>query len=290
MNYNDTMNLISSGNFGAQFDESSVDACDNDVEIGQSANVVDYSENMVAILDSARQAYVSAKDSASYAAAHTYILWQETQKTQEAREWLAKQIEERNIEIAGYNKSREQAISNADLLIGLSAKHKLVKIDAREGASKFTKIVKYTLDFVQPKQASNVSRYVLALEWLESQFAKSDVTDAKPLVAAINSAGGFEVIVLQQRAKKSPVATIKKADALDSAQTKYDVLANAATIEEVRFNSKHQNKGYVVLIARVVDGKTQILGELPFSQEQLDHAVASIDEKNFVSSHAELAA
>jgi hypothetical protein len=58
----------------------------------------------------------------------------------------------------------------------------------------------------------------------------------------------------------------------------------------VRFNSKHQNKGYVVLIARVVDGKTQILGELPFSQEQLDHAVASIDEKNFVSSHAELAA
>ena len=244
-------------------------------------DIVDNSGQLQTLVQSARDAYSLSKSNAAYAAAHSYMLWREIEKSSEANAWFENAIKKRNDEIDAYNKEREEGKSRENIREGLNACDKLVKISSREGASKFTLLVKYALDFVVPKQASNVSRYTLVLEWIDRHFATINVVDVSDIVSSINSVGGFEHVVLQQRGIAKPKVKAPDGDKASITQAKYKTLSEAKCLSKLKLNAKHQNKGYVVLVARYVEGKAEILGELPISEKQLDQAVAAIDEMKF---------
>lgn len=140
-------------------------------------------------IKAARAAFGLSKDSAAKAAAYTYIVWRQSRGPHalpEAKAHVEKAIEDHNA--------------------GVDAKAKemgFVKIKAREGASDFTVIVKYVLNFVRSTDSSNVSRYAKALQWLHSRFGNVALTGADELVDAINEAGGFEAIQKNVKAKST---------------------------------------------------------------------------------------
>ena len=245
------------------------------------ANMNDNDDELKALVREARAAFSLAKENASWAAAHTYMLWLKTTASSDAASWFNEQVKARNAAITQDNKMLVADSLPADAVRGLAAGEKLVKIAARAGTSNFTVVVKYALDFVHPKQATNVSRYVLVLEWVHSAFENRVVADASVLVKAINDAGGFETVVRMQRAMRS--SGIVKAPAKEkSAPTdKYQVIFDAKCLGEVDFNAKHAEKGFVVLIGRFAAGKVQVVGELKLTQAQLDAAVANLDEFDF---------
>lgn len=245
------------------------------------ANMQDSSDELIAIVKQARAAFSMAKENASWAAAHTYVLWLKTTASDGAEYWFSKEVTARNSAIFQSNKKREESSWPADPINGLAAGEKWSKINAREGTSKFNRVVKYALDFVHPKQATNVSRYVLVMEWLHDNFGATLVSDASVLAKAINAAGGFETVVRMQRAQKSKVVTQvaqkTKADHVD----KYAVIEQARCLYEVNLDAKHCQKGVVVLVGRFAEGRVQIVGELKIAADHLDKAVANIDEMYF---------
>ena len=51
------------------------------------------------------------------------------------------------------------------------AKRRRVMIEARDGASTFTRFVKYVFQFSEVQHSDQVAKYSLVLEWIHSQFA-----------------------------------------------------------------------------------------------------------------------
>jgi hypothetical protein len=78
-----------------------------------------------------------------------------------------------------------------------------VKIDAKEGASSFTEIVKYTFEFDRAIHSSSVYRFATALEWIKGQFKDEEINEIAEIVAAIEAAGGFEAILEEIRLNRS---------------------------------------------------------------------------------------
>src|ERR1039457_5596370 len=61
-------------------------------------------------IDKAKQSFVLSKDSSIEAAAHVYIVWDDTQSEHAdtySKAWMEKQIEDHNIEIDQHNKKVE---------------------------------------------------------------------------------------------------------------------------------------------------------------------------------------
>ena len=281
----DFMSLMSNATISPATIEPELEVLDEDAVASAQAtpysNMGDKSEELEAIVDKARAAYSMAKENASWAAAHTYMLWLKTNASTDAADWFEKQVKARNKEIDDLNKTLKEIKLPGDAHNGLAAGEKLVQIGARLGTSDFTRAVKYALDFIHPKQATNVSRYVLVIEWLHCKFGQIVVKDAAEFVKAITDAGGFETVVRMRRADKSLGVVKSPAKSKDAPSDKYGVLNQAKCLHEVSFDAKHSRKGLVVLIARFVEGKAQIIGELKLSEAELNKAVGNLDELDF---------
>ena len=274
-------------------DNMTVSAATSDTAVRMEEEIDDYFspyenpefkfDELNEIVTNARNAYSSAKDNASWAAAYTYLFWLNVNATKAANEWFAKQVEARNDEIVQYNLNAKKAGYPADPAKGLAAGEELVKIGARKGASDFNVIVKYALDFIHSKQATNVSRYVRVLEWVHEKFKDIVVEDAAVLVAKITEVGGFETVVRIQRTQSGAAANTSANSQKADVAPKYETLKNAACLVELKLNAKHTHDNFVVLVGRYADNKVQVLGELKLTKAQLDAAVANIDEMNFQS-------
>ena len=272
---------ISAANHGQKPVNQEADSCDTEEEGSPYEDMEDTGDELVAIVGLARAAYSAAKDNASWAAAHTYLLWVKTYASDEAKTWFRKQVDERNKKLTANNATLERDPSNAEAMGELSPGEKWMPIKARNGASKFTEVVKYAFDFVQPRQASNVSRYVSVVEWLHSKFEGEVVPDAAYLVKEIIKVGGFETVVRLQRSKDSVSSSRAVTPAANAPTSKYETLKKAKCFQEIEFAAKNVHEGLAVLIGRFVDGKVQIVGELKITKADLDVQVGKLDEMDF---------
>ena len=240
-------------------------AINADINASVYDNMPNKGDELAAIVDQARSAFNVAKDQASWAAAHTYKLWVEIHHSTDAEEWFKAALATRNEEIKAENSSNKDNVGYV----------KQLEIKSRTGASQFNDVVKYALNFVYVKQASNVSRYVQVLEWLYKQFNGQMIANTSDIVGAITAAGGTKPTPVKQPAANNDNAQNVKAT------EKYEVLKAANALCEVVFKPKYVNNGYVVLIGRVAGTKIEVLGELPINQARLDAEVANIDEMYF---------
>jgi hypothetical protein len=233
--------------------------------------------------DHARQAYSMAKENSSWAAVYTFKLSQEIESSASANDWFETEVKKRNDKIDDDLKKLVEGDSPDYAALGLYfGEKKMVRIRPREGANKYTQIIKFALDLVYEKQASLVSRYCLVLEWLKNNFSTKPNSKPAEMVNAINAAGGFEAVIRIQRRVKEAQKSISKPESIDAANNKLNVLLAAKALQEFDLNAKNIHKGFVVMIGRYAEGKVQVIGELKLSEAQFTKEVSKLDEMLFM--------
>lgn len=214
----------------------------------------------------------TSKGKAAEAVGHAYAFWRKAldpKSEPKAQEWAKQQIAKRNDEIDAYN-----AVQHKN-----GSKDRLVRVDMKMDASRFTAPVKFIFDFRSPKHASNVSRYASVLEWVHAKFRDKVIHTADDIVAEINAAGGFEEVLTIKRGPKGKATPSKrgklaKAAANDNLAAANKVLTQirvAAAGTHVSFQSYPAKDGkpgqVVVALGRWKDGKVEVVSTIPLPKD-----------------------
>lgn len=264
-------------------------------------------------LSLARDCLNRSKDGAAEAAGVSYMLHRACEGGEPAK-WLTAQIEARNIEIKKHNDDlsdlfkrakdfmdgklskedhlnkkpadeAEKQVHEAERselrrISGLSLKEKnkmrRILVEAREGASKYTKLVKFIFQFDKDFHAGMVSRYSLALEWIGSKFDQSvdmEVDDIKKLILDND---GFEKIVLDQREindnseESQEQASIISKAIKAAARGKVETMGPIITVPIIPDRTKD---GFGLLLFRMVEGEVSVIGDAGLTDYDIDRAV-----------------
>lgn len=221
---------------------------------------------------SANNCHNTSKGKAAEAAAHALLAWRAAQgpkAPKTAKTWVEQAIAKRNQEIDQCNDEFRKA----------NSKERLVRVDMKETAARFTKWVKFVFDFRLSSQASLVSRYSAVIEWADWKFKDKQIHSVSDITQMIDAAGGFEEVLALKRGEKKgskgklkPAANDNQALAgkvLDqikaSAVTSKPVTTYAATIEGV--------DKLVVSLGRSSDGKVDVISTVPLPTEGADHVL-----------------
>ena len=223
--------------------------------------------------------------------------------TSESKKWISTEIELINKEIEEHNKTEDKLIEKAknyhegklpsdDWLViapknpeekkqkeaeaaRLLAIHKRdrkakqaarkVKIEAREGASPYTVLVKYVFGFDRSSHANSVYRFCLALEWIGDLFGKEFVEEPTEIVDAINKAGGFEEILEAMRLKKGGVEDQENERTIMAERHYKDTCAAlkiAKPIAKIKAQARFAHDNIVLMVGRYDGTSIDIVGEL----------------------------
>lgn len=260
-------------------------------------------DDMLGFISSAQLDYANSKTSAMKSAANAYLVYHHGESAcaaPEMRLWLDQQIATRNGEIDKFNgdvdndKRRAKKLAERTLNEEISdeeksrltalhtrtssewAKAKRVKIEGREGASAFTRIVKFVFGFDKPADASLVSRYAKVLEYIEQhkdELAGELTVDA--IVALLNNAGGFEAALEKARNPEAANDDMVRTATLNKIKEAVD---RAGSGTEIAFKTKHQQNGYVFLLGRPSANGVRVCGELAINDNEAEALLLKIDQ------------
>jgi hypothetical protein len=300
-----------------------------------AVHLFDNLDDLERMITTANATLHRSKESAMEAAAHCYMIWLGTREGA-AGNWLRDAIAAKNDAIDKHNKGEKERYDEAkDYLAGkLKADHIAVKktkgdaekkrqeekiaefttlskmsekerqrrrkmrIEGRAGASPFTEIVKYVFGFENFSDATLVSRYALALDWIDMAFFKSHPADYAEIVTTMRDAGGFEQVIEAQRlvandniesgagidTKKAMEAFLK--DAGDALSLKSGKEALASFKMEVTTSSNNA----VLLLGHYVGGQVRVVGEAVLGKEDVDRALRNYGDTVGLSSNPHIEA
>lgn len=289
-------------------------------------------ERMVAVANTSLH---RSKESAMEAAAHCYIIWLGSRKGM-AQSWLKDAVTKKNQEIEAFNKSekaaydeaknyfagklapdhiamkktkgeaerkqQEQKIAEFTALNNMTEKDRQkirkVRIEGREGSSQFTEIVKYVFGFDKSSDATLVSRYTLALDWIHNAFEGAPPADHDAVVVAMREAGGFENVIDAQRAianakeddstgidaKKAMEAFLKDAGEVLSLKSSKEALAS------FKMEASTTSNNAVLLLGHYVGGQVRVVGEALLSKEDVERALRNYGDAAVLPSNSHVEA
>lgn len=271
-------------------------------------------DELTLLIDGANASLRVTKDSAKKAAAYVYMVHLRTASGL-ARKWLADKIVDRNKDIDKANADlkalTERAknymdgkITSAEDLVNLKPKNtaerkeqdeeiaklkahaaltdkdrsamKLMRVEAREGTSPFTEIIKYVFGIRGKQELDAVNRYAHALEWIKTKFTDSEPADIDEVCSAIDDFGGFEAVVQHQRLL--PVG-VTATDADRAAISKFilsqqkEGLKSVHALGDVTLQSEKNLGAPMLLLGRYMGGKVEIVGEAGLTDADIDRAV-----------------
>jgi hypothetical protein len=187
-----------------------------------------------------REAYVLTKKSSLRAASYAYLVWRASfgpEADQAARRDVARRIAETNAKIAKDNgrlkKLRDggKRLNSGDEIKDeefnkLKESHQ-DKVEARRLASltlaKFNNelsveikygefdpdqtrqaVVKHAMPLLRNSERSKASRYAMVVKWIDGEFARTPLVDLamEDILETLELAGGFEEVLVKERAKK----------------------------------------------------------------------------------------
>ena len=160
-----------------------------------------------------------------------------------------------------------------------------VRVDAREGASKFIKVVKFVFDFDSPSDSSLTSRYATVLEWVDAKFGNELINDLVEITEAIKAAGGFENALNMQRGNKpEDEQAIKDREAIAKAIAEQAKAAVQSAAAKATFEMKIKNapEGIVLVLGRYIDGKVEVVGEMPLASDRLNKVVSDFNDEDLL--------
>lgn len=160
---------------------------------------------------------------------------------------------------------------------------KKIAIVIDDNKLEFTGIVRFVLDLMLAKEASSVSRYANVVGWVHNHFKDEAPVDADQIVAAIQFAGGFEIALEAQReAGDGPNGGSGDEEAAKDREIRDEVLladakkavnkAPAKATFEMDIQGASHN--IVTLLGRVINGKVEVVGQLPIAEDAVDATVA----------------
>jgi hypothetical protein len=261
--------------------------------------------------NAAYKAYTSSKEAATYAVAHAYLVYLNTQKPG-GDKWLADQVTTRNSEITKHNQSVQQRETDVETYkaqkkvnpktvptqqvaddINLSDEEwtalERTKIDTpRKGASPFTTLAKFVFKFDHNYHASNTSRYCAVLEWLDAKFNGQLITTVAPLVDAISKAGGFEkVLFLQRRGEPDDTGYAAGDREIIEAELKKRIktaIATANVKASFAMTPNHATSDNVVIMYGLhVNGTVSVIDEVPLESGEVDGMLRKLDNKTLLA-------
>lgn len=212
--------------------------------------------------DNARASHVAYKKKALETSAYLYTLYILTlspSATKQARDWLDREIELANLQIAKDNVGRTQ--------------NKLKRVEARNGASKFTVLVKLVLELLEADQASYISRHCKVLERVDEEFAGKQIGSPQEIVDWITAQGGFEALIRSQpyedKSKDVPQDLgDDRAAAAAVAGVIKEELANRQPLVKVKA-AKSFTDGLFLAVGRRTGGQFEIVSTSPLPDDDL---------------------
>lgn len=260
-------------------------------------------DDLLGLIKTAKKEYTNSKTSAMRSAANAFLVWYHGQSAEAVpamRSWLDGEIDKANELIKLHNdgieerrrkakayangkmketpsaKETAQYVADAALSSTAWAALKQVKIEGRDGASSFTRIVKFVFGFKKPSDASHVSRYAKALEFIELNKGELNgelTVDA--IVELLKKVGGFEAAVEKMRGKSSISSDNVRGATLQKIK---QVVSGIDTGDEISFSPKHEHDGYVFLVGRTTASGVMVCGELAINDnEEADALLLKID-------------
>ena len=179
-----------------------------------------------------------------------------------------------------------EEVAKLDAVVGREDKDwqalRKVRIETRNDASRFSLIVKWVFGFERRADASITARYAKVMEWVDENIGPAVINSADDIVDLINAAGGFEDVLHTQRgsAEGNEEAAEDREIVIEAlvkqAKAAVDAAPSKATFD---MEVKHSPQGFVTLLARFVDGKVEVVGELPFDEAQLDKIVGDFNDE-----------
>lgn len=221
---------------------------------------------------SANSCHSTSKGQAAEAVAYALLAWRAAQgpkATKIAKAWAEQEIAKRNQEIDQRNDEFRKAKS----------KERLVRVDMKETAARFTKWVKFVFDFRLSSQASLVSRYSQVIEWADWQFKGKEIHSASDITQAIDAAGGFEEVLAAKRGDKERSKEKRKPAANDNHALAEQVLdqikASAVSTKPVATyeTAIEGDDKFVVSLGRSKDGKVDVISTVLLPAEGTDHVL-----------------
>jgi hypothetical protein len=181
---------------------------------------------------------------------------------------------------ASERRDKEEEIARLRYHAGLDDKErsalKQMRVEAREGTSKFTTIVKFVFNITSKRELDCVNRYAHALEWIDREFAENKPTDLDEIADAIEKFGGFEAVVQHQRLlPPEPTETDadRKAIIDFNLEQQKQGLKTVQAIGDVPLQSEKSLGAPILLLGRYMGGKVEIVGEASMTDADLDRAV-----------------
>lgn len=159
------------------------------------------------------------------------------------------------------------------------ARGRKMKIEARDGASSFTRIVKFVFGFDEVQHSDQVARYALVLEWISGQFPEDAPDSSDDVLAALKDAGGFEDVIYLQRQPKAGVAETADDRKLINDAIREDIkhaLANLAPIGSIPVEARYDQDGFVVVLGRKAGSSINLIGEVQLTESEMQSAISSI--------------
>lgn len=207
-----------------------------------------------------REAYLQTRKSSLEAASYIYLVWRAScgpEADQAARRDIERAIEKTNKEIVIDNgrmkrlrglgvrvrdnqkiEDKEFEALEDDHRDKFDARHfasltpakfkegLFVKIDFDESKDDSTRlaVVKHALLLKTNRERSRASRYAKVVEWIDCQFAEisRDELSFDAIVDALDRAGGFDEVIVKQRAKTNPAGRKSKAGNIAAAAASHD--------------------------------------------------------------------
>ena len=161
---------------------------------------------------------------------------------------------------------------------------KLVRIEARDGASPFTEIVKFVFGFNKPNQSTSINRYTLAMEWIHARFKDRGFNDISEITDVMKQADSFESLIEDQREVNQDAMPNRdkiKEDRhllLEAERAIRDAPAKAT----IDLDARHVQKNKVVMIGRYIVGKIEIVGEVGVGEAEMDRMIRSFDDPDLL--------
>ena len=257
-----------------------------------------------------------SKDAAAEAVAVGYLL-ERGCRAGFAKLWLLAEIDTRNEEIKEHNKliselftlankyaneklskdhwlnqepaddaEREAQRAKREELDGIGkleprdkSRLKKVLIDAREGASRFTRLIKYLFEFDRDYHSGMVSRYSLAFEWVAARFDDNPSVEVDDIKKAIAEADGLEKIIQDQREMNDNTEETKEELDIIQATVREEALSRLATLSAIANLSMDPGTtkdDYGLLLYRKGSTGIDILGDADMPESAISRAVDTL--------------
>jgi hypothetical protein len=152
-----------------------------------------------------------------------------------------------------------------------------IMVDFTDKKTVYTNITRFGLRLLDGIETDVVSRYAKVLWFVCQHHLEEAVEDPAEIVAWLKAHGGFEACLRRANDFKGDEGDDEKDDQRlideDADEFARSFVAGLPAKAAIELESRFANDGYVLMVGRVNGGVTEVLGEVPMTENEVKRAV-----------------